>query len=73
MFWRAVAAFGLPLSLQSLLLRHVLPCGCVQDEARCAALHAEFDGIQLDYSRQRVTPETLVRVRIWARLPCPRV
>ena len=31
-----------------------------QDEARNAALFAEFEGIQLDYSRQRVTPETMV-------------
>ena len=32
----------------------------IQDPARCAALTAEFGGIVLDYSRQNVTPATMV-------------
>jgi glucose-6-phosphate isomerase len=31
----------------------------VQDDDRCKALAAEFEGVVLDYSRQRVTPETM--------------
>ena len=43
-------------------LRNIRAAGFVpQDEARCAALQAEFEGINLDFSRQRVTPATMVR------------
>jgi hypothetical protein len=33
-----------------------------QDAARVDALQTEFDGIHFDYSRQRVTPATVVRI-----------
>ncbi|CAN0353427.1 unnamed protein product, partial [Ectocarpus sp. 6 AP-2014] len=41
-------------SLQGAHLRDMM-----RDEDRCAALTAERDGILLDYSRQRVTNETM--------------
>jgi hypothetical protein len=31
----------------------------LQDAERCKAMQAEFDGILLDYSRQRATPATM--------------
>ena len=31
----------------------------LQDEERCRSLTAEFDGVYVDYSRQRVTPQTM--------------
>lgn len=31
----------------------------IQDKERCAALRAEYGSILLDYSRQRVTNETM--------------
>ncbi|CAN0506385.1 unnamed protein product, partial [Scytosiphon promiscuus] len=42
-------------SLQSAHLRDMM-----RDPDRCSALTAERDGILLDYSRQRVTNETMV-------------
>lgn len=33
----------------------------LQDEKRCEALVAEHNGIVLDYSRENVVPETMVR------------
>lgn len=51
--WKALAAHKTrdidPSHLRDLL----------QDEKRCAELYAEYDGIALDYSRQRVTSETM--------------
>lgn len=31
----------------------------LQDAERCASMQAEFDGILLDYSRQRITGDTM--------------
>ena len=33
----------------------------LQDEDRCKGLVVEHDGIHMDYSRQQVLPETMVR------------
>ena len=38
----------------------------MRDDARCAALTADFDGMLLDFSRQRVTEETMHRLHALA-------
>lgn len=40
----------------------------MQDRERCFALMAEHKGILLDYSRQNMLPETMVRLTIVLRL-----
>ena len=54
--WAALSAHATstiaPLHLRDLL----------KDEARCAALVAEAEGITVDYTRQRVTQETMAQL-----------
>src|SRR4051794_11470444 len=52
--WHALEAHASSAAVAQAHLRALL-----QDPARCSSLQAEFDGILLDYSRQRVTPDTL--------------
>jgi hypothetical protein len=52
--WHALESHASSSAIAQAHLRALL-----QDPARSAALQAEFDGILLDYSRQRVTQDTV--------------
>jgi glucose-6-phosphate isomerase len=58
--WKALAAHA--AELQGQHLRTLM-----QDAARNAGLVAEFEGLYLDYSRQRVTPATMDLLHALAR------
>ncbi len=58
--WKALAEHA--AATKSLHLRDLL-----KDESRSAALFAEAEGISLDYSRQRVTVETMELLHALAR------
>ena len=54
--WRALEQQAAALKSSGAHLKNLL-----QDQARCAAMVAEFEGIVLDYSRQFATSTVLVR------------
>lgn len=52
--WQSLEEHAASPSIAAAHLRSMM-----QDAERCASMQAEFDGILLDYSRQRITGDTM--------------